>query len=200
MSPLFNPSRNRFALMLVMVAAVALLCLPDLAAMVEPQPEPAATVRAELKTLAFLAGTWSVDSNFRLGDGRRERTEATSTFEIDLDGAVIRERYRGTRDGEPFAALGVLCYSEIWQRLQHAWLDADHGVSVYEGVEGHAGFAAGDFVFEHHLDLRGRSVVLQRGITEIDENSFVVYSRRSADERATWRETWRATYRRVAGD
>ncbi|MEZ4584873.1 MAG: hypothetical protein R2909_00525 [Gemmatimonadales bacterium] len=144
--------------------------------------------------LGALRGEWEVEAHFRDGPDRWDSTRAVSSIRPDLQGCLLREDYRGTRYGEPYAFLALWGANGLPDgRIQRFFSHSRHGI---------LGLASGDFrgdtlVLEERLTLRGRPLIQQVLVTRLTAEGFRQVNRRSTDEGRSWTETLRAVYRRA---
>ena len=154
---------------------------------------PPCTEHEAMAAFRFLAGSWTVTSRFRLPDGRWDETVASAIVEPELGGCVLRERYRGSRDGKPFAARALLSYDALAGRLQKTWVDDGHGTALQ-----YRGQRRDDRIeLTTTVTVRDRAVRLRHLYANIDADRFELSSARSFDDGATWRDGWHQVYERV---
>ena len=141
----------------------------------EPNRQEPPQLRDELASLRFLIGDWQIDSNFRFGDGRWEQTKADSVIAPIMGGMMLEEHYQGTQDGHAFEARALYGRSVVNQKLQRAWIDAEHGgIALYEGVPTIPGGvpADGEIPFDMTIELRGQTHLLRHGCFKRGRPSF----------------------------
>jgi hypothetical protein len=142
--------------------------------------------------LRALVGNWTVETEFRTGAAGWQRTDARSSFELDLRGCVLVERYSGTREGRPFDILGVMGVNGDGPRIQRVWAHSQHGLlTLYAGD-----VRDGELVLDATVAVRGEPLMLRLVYTDVGPDGFRFESLRSTDGGTTWAVTWRAKYQR----
>jgi hypothetical protein len=140
-------------------------------------------------------GGWRVTALFRTGPGTWDSTQARSTFSSELGGCLLRQDYRGRRDGEAYEYLALWGANGLPQaRIQRFFAHSLHGIFDLA-----AGTFRGDtLILESRLMVQGRPLIQQVRVTRPRDGTFSQLDRRSVDGELTWTETFRATYRRDA--
>lgn len=145
----------------------------------------------DAKQMSFLAGSWKVESRFRISRNpeRWETTAAKSVIDDVFPGCVWQEEFSGTRDGKPLKVIGLFGFSNITGNLQHTWSHSQHGIlTFYEGR-----LVGDEIVFSSQLSVGG-SVFLVRKVIKKVSGGFEVRTERSTDEGKTWDAGWFLSY------
>ncbi|MCO6510041.1 MAG: DUF1579 family protein [Aridibacter famidurans] len=145
----------------------------------------------DAKQMSFLAGTWNVESRFRISRNpeRWETTAAKSVIDDVFAGCVWQEDYSGIRDGKPLKVIGLFGFSNITGNLQHTWSHSQHGIlTFYEGR-----LVGDEIVFNSQLSVRG-TVFLFRKVIKRTRDGFEARTERSTDGGKTWDAGWLLSY------
>jgi hypothetical protein len=156
------------------------------------QQNTAPCYHKEFESLRFLEGKWDVESNMRAGDGKWEKTKASSQIGPELTGCLLKEQFSGSRNGRPFNIFALIAFNATSGKMQRAWSDSEHGLLIlYDGDK------TGDtMTLNTVIDLDDKKILLRIAYTEITKDSFKVESGRSHDEGKTWITTSTLIYKR----
>jgi hypothetical protein len=86
-----------------------------------------------MEVLSPTRGIWEVIWRDRLAPGRYDTTRARAAIEPTARGCGLMERFEGTREGRPFAAL-TLIGPAAGDSLQRIWQDSEHGTLLVFGA------------------------------------------------------------------
>jgi hypothetical protein len=169
---------------LFLVTTSALVRQPA-AAQAPPCPAPA------IAALAGTRGEWDVTWRDRVAPGRYDTTQAHATIEPTAAGCGLLERFEGTREGRPFAALSLIGPA-AGDSLQRIWQDSGHGVLlVFGGSSG-----TGPPQFEWRRDMGERVLRLRHTYLALAPDSFTTQTELSTDDGRTWDVVAHLVYRR----
>ena len=169
---------------LFLVTASALVRQPA-AAQVSTCPSPA------IAALAGTRGEWDVTWRDRLAPGRYDTTQARATIEPAAGGCGLLERFEGTREGRPFAALSLIGPA-AGDSLQRIWQDSGHGVLLVFAGSSRTSPAR----FEWRRDLGERVLRLRYTYLALAPDSFTTQTELSPDGGKTWAVVAHLVYRR----
>ncbi len=169
-----------------------LLLLAPLASHAQDVPNPPCW-HAEFEAFSFLLGEWVVQAEDRAGDGKWETTEARCWITRDFKGCALQERYVGKRANDRFEGRGVYGFNSVNGKLQHMWIDDEHGMlTTYEG-----GKVGDTIVLDYNMVLRGQPTILRDVYSGITKDAFRIESSRSNDGGKTWDVTSKLAFTRA---
>lgn len=132
---------------------------------------------------------------FRSGPDQRDTTRARARFSPALGGCLVRERFRGRRDGQPYE------YEALWgtsgspdRPIQRIFAHSQHGLLGLS--EGRWNVAADTLVVEDSALVGGTWIYQRYVASRPGPKGFVAIGLRSEDARHTWVETSRAQFTR----
>jgi hypothetical protein len=169
---------------LILVTASALVRQPA-AAQAPLCPAPA------IATLESTRGEWDVTWRDRVAPGRYETTRAHATVAPTAGGCGLLERFEGTREGRPFAALNLIGPA-AGDSVQRIWQDSGHGVLLVFG--GSSGTSPPRF--EWRRDMGERVLRLRHTYLALAPDSFTTQTELSTDDGRTWDIVAHLVYRR----
>ncbi len=158
------------------------------------QPAPAQAPPCPAPAIAALAGTrgqWNVTWRDRVAPRRYDTTRARATIEPTAGGCGLLERFEGTREGRPFAALSLIGPA-AGDSLQRIWQDSGHGVLLVFG--GSSGTSPPRF--EWRRDIGERVLRLRHTYLALAPDSFTTQTELSPDDGRTWDVVANMVYRR----
>lgn len=147
--------------------------------------------RPVLARLSSLAGTWTVDWRYKLGDEMLVVDRATATIEIGTAGCSVRESLDGTLHGKHLSITKLIA-APTADSLQLAYVDSDHG-----GVLLFGGRVHGDTIrLEWSRDLGTRRLLVRHEFTALSRTTFSTKTVMSPNSGQDWIVVQRAEYRR----
>jgi hypothetical protein len=192
---LIQPSSGRDLVRMVVPAAVllggVLACGSETT---EPPGETPGPSEPAVTSFSFLAGTWTVQSEFVTGAGV-ETTSAWSIVQSSLGSRVHKERWIGRRDGVVVELLGLFGRSE----RAGSWVAAraDGQLGTFDVLEGT--FSNGVGTFTTRSGSRPDAGRERVRYDSISDDGFRVVFERSTDSGATWGTYGTMRYRRASG-
>ena len=175
-------------LRVLLFVTVSSLLRQPVAVSAQAQPDCSAPA---LEVLAATRGSWEVAWRDRLAPGRYDTTRAHATIEPTARGCGLLERFEGTKEGRPFAALTLIGPS-AGDSLQRIWQDSEHGTLLVFG----AAAAGRPLRFEWHRRLDGRVLRLRHTYLSVTTDSFVTVTELSPDSGRSWDVVTELIYRR----
>ena len=169
---------------------VILLAITGAAADSPPQGEPACEAPAVAPLLAT-RGEWDVHWRDRVAPNRYTTTRARATIEATARGCGLLERFEGSREGRPFAAV-TLVGPAGEDSLERVWQDSEHGaLLVFQ-----ASARSSPLRFDWSRDMGERVLRLRFTYLAVAADSFTTETELSPDGGRTWQQVSRAEYRR----
>ena len=167
------------------------LALAAVAGQIAARRAPPTCPAPVLEALASTRGEWLVTWRDRLSPGHYATTQARSTIELSALGCGVLERFEGTRNGRPFAALSLVGPAP-GDSLQRIWQDSEHGTLLVF----HAAGRSSPLRFEWHHDLGDRILRLRHTYQSLRPDSFTTETQLSTDDGRTWQVVSHLQYRR----
>jgi hypothetical protein len=152
--------------------------------------EPACDAPA-LEALLGTRGGWIVTWRDRIAPNRYATTQARATIESTARGCGLLERFEGSREGRPFAAVTLVGPAGN-DSLQRVWQDSEHGALLLF----QASARSRPLRFEWSRDLGERVLRLRFTYRAVAAGSFTTETELSPDGGRTWQLVSRAEYRR----
>lgn len=144
-----------------------------------------------LQPLLVTRGDWLVTWVDRVSPERYVTSQARATIEPSAHGCGLLERFEGTREGRPFAALSVVAPAGN-DSLERVWQDSDHGALLLF----RAAAQAQPLRFERSRDLGQRILRLRHSYRSLARDRFTTETELSPDGGETWQLVARFEYRR----
>ncbi|MCK5126385.1 MAG: DUF1579 family protein [candidate division Zixibacteria bacterium] len=145
----------------------------------------------ELKELKYLIGAWDVDMKMRQDPSQPwQDMKSSGSYDYILNGAAIRQNYKGEMMGMPFVGESTMCYNRELKKWQVTWLDNMFAqLSIYEG-----NMVDGKFVVQGEELYMGKAYLSRMTISSLTEKSFDWLMEMSIDGGKTWFSTMKAVY------
>ncbi|MGD8278264.1 MAG: hypothetical protein PVH00_09575 [Gemmatimonadota bacterium] len=177
-----------------MSGRLVLLAFPFLATLPAPVPaqvRSSACEDAVRERLGAFEGRWRVEAVFRAGESAWDSTTAVATITPELSGCLLREEYRGTRYGEPYAYIALWGANGLEDApYQRTFAHSQHGLLTLRAGD----FTGDTLVLRSTTLVRGQAILEEDRITRPTASRFTLINRRSTDDGATWTTTRRAVY------
>jgi hypothetical protein len=182
----------------LMFAAILLLALPAVAQdegkMGEQPAMPEMGRPAQMDKLAFMAGDWSVATEFKMDpSGEWMKSEGNSTVEPMLEGCIQRMNYEGDMMGMPFKGIGLTTYNRETGQYDTVWFDTMGAkMSTMSGDFNDDG----DLVMEGPDTWQGQEFLARSVSKKVSDDEVKWSMYMSTDDGETWWENMRMTYTR----
>ncbi len=151
---------------------------------------------AELDSLAFMIGDWSVRSRTRNQAGEWVETPARATIRTRLSGCLIEEIWEGELNGRGYRSVAWLAYDRRDERWQRAVVDDAHGSLLT--AQGRWKDGRLRLFVSRFRD--GRLLLDRTTITPVDSRGFEWELESSYDGGESWRTVWTRRHERLEDD
>lgn len=147
----------------------------------------------EMKSVAWLEGTWDVDQKFLMSDTADiwESSQGVAVYSMALDGCVLSMDYTAELMGMPFAGTFLQNYDRVTGKWQSVWIDNMAArISFYEGS------MTGDTLVMEGVDYGpdGKPYLARLTTVKLSEESFDWQFEMSQDDGKTYLVVGEAKY------
>lgn len=151
-------------------------------------------IHEEHSNLSFLIGEWKVTSRKLASyEGEKwEESKGQSTWELELDGCLHIENWKGIIDNKPLRWTQWLVYDHRNKRWQQSMVDTSHGNLITS--EGY--FSEDKLILTVPTMRNGKLLIDKTTFSKLNDGSFEVVIQSSFDGGSTWKVFWKMYYQK----